>query len=114
NGHTTTTDALWAGLPVLTLPGSTWPGRVAASVLKALDLPELIATDGEAFERIATELATRPDALAKVRQRLADQRLAAPLFDTERFTRHLEAAYRAMHSRRCQGLPPAPITISSP
>lgn len=111
NGHTTTTDALWAGLPVLTALGPTWPGRVAASVLRALDLPELIAGDGAGYERRAIELARRPDALAAIRQRLLEQRLSAPLFDTALYTRHLEAAYRAMHRRRCDGLPPGPISV---
>ncbi len=112
NGHTTTTDALWAGLPVLTQIGDTWPGRVAASVLRALDLPELITSDGAAYERHAIELARRPDALTAIRCRLSEQRLSAPLFDTARYTRHLEAAYRAMHRRRCDGLPPGPISVS--
>lgn len=111
NGHTTTTDALWAGLPVLTLVGSTWPGRVAASVLHALDLPELVTTDGAAFELNAILLATQPEALAAVRQRLADRRLTAPLFDSARFTRNLETAYRAMHRRVLDGLPPGPVAI---
>ncbi len=114
NGHTTTTDALWAGLPVLTLAGSTWPGRVAASVLRALRLPELIMASGDAYERQAIALATRPDALAAIRQRLMEQRLTTPLFDTARFTRRIEAAYRTMHHRRCAGLPPAPIAIARP
>ena len=111
NGHTTTTDALWAGLPVLTLVGNTWPGRVAASVLHALHLPELVTTDGEDYEQSAVLLATRPEALAAIRQRLADRRLTTPLFDTARFTRNLEAAYCAMHRRFAQGLPPGPITV---
>ncbi|WP_337847352.1 tetratricopeptide repeat protein [Sphingomonas sp.] len=111
NGHTTTTDALWAGLPVLTEIGQTWPGRVAASVLRALDLPELIASDGPAYERRAIELAHHPGALAAIRRRLSERRLSAPLFDTARYTRNLEAAYRAMHCRRCEGLPPGPISV---
>lgn len=113
NGHTTTTDALWAGLPVLTLRGATWPGRVAASVLLALELPELITASAADYEAQAIMLATRPGTLAQLRRKLADRRLAAPLFDTARYTRQLEAAYRAMHLRRCAGLAPAPITISA-
>ena len=111
NGHTTTTDALWAGLPVLTLVGSTWPGRVAASILHALNLPELVTTDGETYEQSAVLLATRPEVLAEIYQRLADRRLTTPLFDTARFTHNLEVAYRAMHDRCFQGLPPGPIVI---
>lgn len=112
NGHTTTTDTLWAGLPVLTQMGQTWPGRAAASALLALNLPELVVGDSAAYEQRAVELAHRPDALAAIRQRLAEQRLSAPLFDTARYTRHLESAYRAMHRRRCEGLPPGPISVS--
>ena len=113
NGHTTTTDALWAGLPVLTLLGSTWPGRVAASILHALHLPELVATDSKAYEQSAIHLATQPDAIAALRQRLSDRRLTTPLFDTARYTHKLEAAYHAMHQRCLQGMPPGPITIPS-
>lgn len=113
NGHTTTTDALWAGLPVLTLAGSTWPGRVAASVLQALGLPELVTASAADYEQQAIRLATQPDALAAVREALAARRLTAPLFDTARYTQHLESAYRAMHDRRCQGLAPGPITIAA-
>lgn len=111
NGHTTTNDALWAGLPVLTLRGTTWPGRFAASVLLALDMPELITTAGAEYEAEAIRLATAPGALAQLRDKLAARRLNAPLFDTARYTRQLEAAYRAMHARRCAGLGPGPFAI---
>lgn len=111
NGHTTTTDALWAGLPVLTQMGQTWPGRVAASVLRALNLPDLIAEDGATYAHRAIDLARHPDALAAIRQRLNEHRRSAPLFDTARYTRQLETAYRIMHRRRCAGLPPEAISI---
>jgi predicted O-linked N-acetylglucosamine transferase (SPINDLY family) len=111
NAHTTASDALWAGLPVLTLMGATFAGRVAASLLNAVGLPQLIATTPEAYEAKAVELATNRDALAAVRQRLAGNRLTAPLFDTARFTAHLEAAYQAMYARYQAGLPPAHIRV---
>ncbi len=113
NGHTTTTDALWAGLPVLTLAGSTWPGRVAASVLQAIHMPDLVTNSAAEYERQAILLGTQPDMLAAIRERLADRRLNAPLFDSARYTRRLEAAFRAMHSRRCAGRPPGTITIGA-
>jgi predicted O-linked N-acetylglucosamine transferase (SPINDLY family) len=111
NAHTTASDALWAGLPVLTRMGATFAGRVAASVVNAVGLAELITTTQDAYEAKAIALATDPDALTAVRQTLARNRLTAPLFDTARFTTHLEAAYRAMVARYQAGLPPAPIRV---
>ena len=96
NAHTTASDALWAGLPLLTCLGDTFAGRVAASLLNAIDIPELIATTLAEYEHLAIELATRPDKLAAIKQKLSDNRLTTPLFDTALFTRHLEAAYTAM------------------
>jgi predicted O-linked N-acetylglucosamine transferase (SPINDLY family) len=105
NGGTTTSDALWAGLPVLTLAGQAFASRVAASLLTAIDLPELIATTQQRYEELAIELASNPDRLAHIRTRLRDNRLTSPLFDTPRFTRNLEAAYTAIHDRYQAGLP---------
>jgi predicted O-linked N-acetylglucosamine transferase (SPINDLY family) len=96
NAHTTASDALWAGLPVLTTPGHSFPARVAASILKAADLEELIAPDLNAYERLALELACNPGTLKAIRQKLTAGRSQVALFDTARFTRHLEQAYRAM------------------
>jgi predicted O-linked N-acetylglucosamine transferase (SPINDLY family) len=96
NAHTTASDALWAGLPLVTMPGQSFPARVAASILTAAGLPELIAPDAAAYEAIALVLATDPARLAAVRTKLAATRTTAPLFDTGLFTRNLEAAYRAM------------------
>jgi protein O-GlcNAc transferase len=96
NAHTTASDALWAGLPLLTTPGHSLPARVAASILQAADLPELIAEDLAAYERLALKLARDPAALKAIREKLTASRSTVPLFDTTRFTRNLEAAYFAM------------------
>jgi protein O-GlcNAc transferase len=104
NAHTTASDALWAGLPVLTQIGETFAGRVAASLLNAAGLPELIAETGEQFESMAVELATTPERLSAIRHKLAQNRTTKPLFNTKLFTRHLEGAYAAMYSRRQNGL----------
>ncbi len=99
NAHTTASDALWAGLPVLTCAGQTFASRVAASLLNAVGLPELITCDCNAYEAMAYELATHPERLAALRSRLAVNRLTQPLFDTEMSTRHLESAYCSLHAR---------------
>ena len=111
NAHTTASDALWAGLPVLTSIAASFPARVAASLLKAIELADLIATTPEAYERRAVELALNPDELAGVRARLARNRLRTPLFDTVRFARHIESAYSEMYERYQAGLDPAPIRV---
>jgi predicted O-linked N-acetylglucosamine transferase (SPINDLY family) len=99
NGHTTTSDALWAGVPVLTREGATFAGRVAASLLQAIGLPELIARTAEEYEELAFRLATDRDLLDSIKQRLARNRATGSLFDTAAFARHLEAAYRTMLGR---------------
>ena len=111
NAHTTASDALWAGLPVLTCPGETFAGRVAASLLKAIRLPELVAQSGEDYERLAIELARSPGRIADLKRKLEANRQVAPLFDIERFTRHLEAGFAAMYERDRAGLPPADIHV---
>jgi predicted O-linked N-acetylglucosamine transferase (SPINDLY family) len=113
NAHTTASDALWAELPLLTCEGTTFAGRVAASLLRALDLPELIAADGDAFERRAIELARQPAQLSALRDKLARARLAAPLFDTRRTARDIEAAFRLMQARRLAGLAPQHLAVTS-
>jgi protein O-GlcNAc transferase len=110
--HTTASDALWAGLPVLTQKGSTFAGRVAASLLKAIDLPELIAHSPEEYETLAIELARNQEKLQSTREKLARNRLTTPLFDTPLYTKHLEAAYQAMYHRYQAGLPPDHIRVS--
>jgi predicted O-linked N-acetylglucosamine transferase (SPINDLY family) len=111
NAHTTASDALWAGLPVLTLMGQSFAARVAASLLQALDLPELITDTTQAYEEMALKLAQQPEWMAQIRDKLAHQRLSSTLFDGALFTRHLEKAYKAMHERHQRGLPPAHITV---
>jgi protein O-GlcNAc transferase len=111
NAHTTAADALWAALPVLTRLGETFVGRVAASLLNAVGLPELIATTLDDYEALAIRLATRPNELAAIRAKLEANRLTTPLFDTQRFTQNIEAAYTAMVARHQAGLAPDHITI---
>jgi predicted O-linked N-acetylglucosamine transferase (SPINDLY family) len=106
NAHTTASDALWAGVPVLTQIGETFAGRVAASLLRAVGLPELITETRGAYEQRALDLATHPAELSRLREKLAQTRLSAPLFDTRSSTRHLERAYLAMYERYQAGLPP--------
>jgi protein O-GlcNAc transferase len=113
NAHTTASDALWAGLPVLTQIGATFAARVAASLLNAVRLPELIATSENEYERAAIELATGPGKLAAIRDRLAQNRLTTPLFDTQLSTTHIETAYRAIYARYQAGLPPDHIDVIS-
>ena len=113
NAHTTASDALWAGLPVLTCAGHTLASRVAASLLSAIGLPELITTSLEEYERHARTLALQPTRLATLRHRLAQNRLTTPLFDTERFTRHLEKAFDAMIARQDAGLAPDHLRITA-
>src|SRR5262249_35910035 len=89
NAHTTASDALWSGLPVLTCLGETFAGRVAASLLNAVRLPELITTTLEGYEQVAIDSATHPEKLLVFRRKLAENRLTAPLFDTKLFTKHI-------------------------
>ena len=111
NAHTTASDALWTGLPVLTCTGEAFAARVAASLLKAIAMPELITTSEEAFEALAVELALTPDKLKQVREKLARNRLTTPLFDTARFARHIEDAYMQMYQRYHAGQAPDDIQV---
>ena len=95
--HTTANDALWAGLPLVTLAGRSFVSRVSASFLTNLGLPELIATSPDEYESIALSLARDPERLARIRRQLAEARRTAPLFDLDRFARNMEAAYLRMH-----------------
>ena len=112
NAHTTGSDALWAGVPIVTCIGETFAGRVAASLLTAIGVPELVTSTAQAYEALAIELAENPARLAAVKQKLSGNRLTTPLFDTPRYTRHVEAAYIAMYERFQAGL--APVDISVP
>jgi predicted O-linked N-acetylglucosamine transferase (SPINDLY family) len=111
NAHTTASDALWAGLPVLTLAGESFAGRVAASLLNAVGLPELITASAAQFEALAVALASDPPRLADIRRRLAAHRLSTPLFDTPRYARHLETAYAMIHARHQADLAPQTMRV---
>ena len=113
NAGATATPALQAGLPVLTCSGGTFAGRMAASLLHAIGLPELIAATPEAYEALSVELALNPARLQAIRDKLAHNRTTTPLFDTARFTRNLEAAYSAMLARYDANLPPDHIHIAA-
>ncbi|MDU7589017.1 MAG: hypothetical protein E7K47_16795, partial [Acidovorax sp.] len=111
NGHTTTSDALWAGVPVVTAPGTHFASRVSATLLRACGLPELVAASQDEMHRIAVDLANNPEKLTAIKAKLADNRLIYPLYDTERFTRHLEQAYCLMVERAKAGLTPDHIDV---
>jgi predicted O-linked N-acetylglucosamine transferase (SPINDLY family) len=111
NGHTTSSDILWAGTPLVTVKGTSFASRVSESLLWALGLPELVAANDDDYCALAVKLGEDASARAEYRQRIADNRLTAPLFDTERFTRHLERAYEQMADRARRGLPPDHIDI---
>jgi predicted O-linked N-acetylglucosamine transferase (SPINDLY family) len=111
NAHTTCSDALWVGLPVLTVLGGCFAGRVAASLLSALGVPELIARSLEEYEALALKLARDRTALNAIREKIARHRDTHPLFDTVRFTRNLEAAYVTMWERHQRGERPQTFAI---
>ncbi len=111
NAHTTASDALWAGLPVLTYPGETFASRVAASLLNAVELPELITQSPKAYEALALELATDPKKLSALRRKLAENLPSCPLFNATLFARHIEDAYAQMLAKSHAGLPPGDIHV---
>jgi predicted O-linked N-acetylglucosamine transferase (SPINDLY family) len=113
NAQTTAADALWAGLPVLTCLGTTFVGRIAASLLHAVGLPELVAGSLDEYERRAAGLAGNRAELEAIRGRLAAHRDSWPLFDTDRYRRHVERAYETMIERSRHGLPPASFAVSA-
>jgi predicted O-linked N-acetylglucosamine transferase (SPINDLY family) len=112
NAHTTCSDALWAGLPVLTMLGGSFAGRVAASLLSAIGLPELITRSLDEYEALALKLASDRASLAAIKEKLARHRETHPLFDTARFTRNLEAAYVMMHERYQRGEQPQTFAVT--
>jgi predicted O-linked N-acetylglucosamine transferase (SPINDLY family) len=109
--HTTASDALWAGLPVVTCLGTSFAGRVAASLLYAIGMPDLVADDWEHYEARAFSLASDPAMLADVKQRLAANRDTTALFDTRRFCRKLEDAFTTMHQQAQRRDPPASFAV---
>ena len=108
---TTASDALWVGLPVLTLIGQSFASRVAASLLNAIGLPKLITDHQEAYEALAIEQAQNPKKRADINAKLVNNRLTTPLFDTPLFTKNLEAAYAQMMQRHQADLQPDHISI---
>src|SRR5262249_10466545 len=96
NAHTTASDALWAGVPVVTCIGETFAARVGASLLHSVGLPELITNDLDAYEALALRLATDREYMASIRRKLDASRATCALFDTDDFRRHMEAAYETM------------------
>ena len=111
NAHTTSSDALWANVPVLTLQGKSFAGRVAASLLHAIEMPELITYNQQEFEDRAVDLATHPEKLAALKLKLSKNRLTTPLFDTKLYTKHFEAALIEAYERYQSDLPPAHIEV---
>ena len=113
NAHTTASDALWAGLPVLTCSGSTFAGRVAASLLTAAGLEELVTGSLEDYEQTALALARDPQRLSALRRKLRDNRQTHPLFDLPKLTGNIEAAYARMWQTWLSGMRPAAFSIES-
>ena len=113
NAHTTASDALWAGLPVLTCRGNSFVGRVAASMLAAVGLPELVTADLAGYEALALRLATDASLLGDFRRRLAQNRGTCPLFDTDLFRRHIEAAYTTMWELQRRGERPHSFSVAN-
>jgi len=111
NAHTTTSDALWAGLPVVTKLGEGFAARVAGSLLNAIGLPELITTTEHEYEDLILELATNPTRLAEVKKKLATNRISQPLFNTELYTKHLENGYQQAYQNYLDGNSPQTITV---
>ena len=111
NAHTTACDALWTGLPLVTCRGGAFAGRVAASLLTAVGMPELVASSIEAYEALALRLATDSAALAAIRAKLAANRDTHPLFDTALSARHIENAFGEMMARHRRGEPPTSFAV---
>lgn len=111
NAHTTASDALWTGVPIVTKLGQGFAGRVGASLLRAIGLPDLITNSHEAYERVALDLARDGGRLAALKAELAAKRLTSPLFDTHRFARDLERGYDLAFDRLAAGLAPDHIDV---
>lgn len=111
SGHTTTSDCLWMGVPVVALKGTNFASRVSESLLTAIGLDELVARDEQAFVDMAVAMARSPLRRRALKARIEQNRLRLPLFDTERFTRQLEAAFSVMVERAAKGLPPQAFDV---
>ncbi|MDA8839738.1 tetratricopeptide repeat protein [bacterium] len=112
NAHTTASDALWAGTPVVTKIGKTFSSRVASSLLTAINLPELITKNDEEYENLIIDLANNPQQLSKIKNKLVANRLTTPLFDTELYTKHIENGYQKAYERYFRALKPEHILVS--
>jgi predicted O-linked N-acetylglucosamine transferase (SPINDLY family) len=113
NAHTTASDSLWAGCPLLTIAGETFVSRVAGSLLRAVGLPELVTTNMAQYETLALRFATNPAQLAELRSRLATNRTASPLFDGGRIAATVERAYTTMWQRYAAGEKPGAFGVAS-
>ena len=113
NAGTTASDALWTGLPVITLSGQAFPARVASSLLNAIALPELITQTPAEYESLAIRLATNPNELNQLKKKLADHRLTTLLFNTPLFTKHLEIAFTKVYARYQAGIEPDHLYIEN-
>jgi len=112
NAGTTANDSLWAGLPVLTHMGSSMASRMAASLLKTLDLSELITDSPDSYEAAAIKLGSDSEKINQIKQKLAINKLTSPLFNTHLFTRNLEKVFRQIYERQHSGLSPDHIWLS--
>ena len=113
NAHTTASDSLRMGLPLITKTGNSFASRVAASLLNAIDLPELITATKEEFELLAIDLANNHDKLLKIKNRLLSNLSVSPLFNSKLFTQHLETAYKIIYNRYLDNLPPDHLYLSN-
>ena len=111
NAHTTATEALWAGLPVVTKIGQGFAARVAGSLLNAVGLPELVTETEKDYEALILELATNPKKLTKIKEKLASNRLTQPLFNTELYTKNLENGYQEAYQKYFDGNLPQKIIV---
>ena len=112
NAHVTACDALWAGLPLLTCTGSSFATRVAGGMLHVLGLPELVTASLADYERIALALATDPEKLRALRDKLERARKTSPLFDADRFRRHIESAFNTMWEIHRRGEAPRAFAVA--
>ena len=101
--HTTASDALWAGVPLVTKKGETFASRVAASILNTMDLSELVTTNDEDYFHVALELAQNPEKLAAIKAKIQIQKQTSPLFDTQKFARDLERLYQTIWEQELKG-----------
>ena len=113
NAHTTASDALWAGLPVVTKLGKSFVSRVAGSLLKAVGLPELVTENEKDYESLIIDLALNPDKLLKIKEKLLINRISQPLFDSEMYTRHLENGFKQAYDHHVNKIIPKTIIINS-